>query len=324
MRKIPVCIALLGLLAVRSALAQPARSAPPGAVPPAVRPAPAPALGPGLLGRSYRVTPLAGNGFIGVLRSATAEELTFETTDQGALRVPRATVRRLTLLSPRQARRNDDDVGNGDHLFFAPTARNLRRGEGYAQDLELFVVRGEYGITDQLSVGALVTVIPGQGTDNVAMLTPKASVPVGEKVRVGAGALLIGSRSGAGGVGYANATYGTADTHLTLGLGYGFSGNSGFINTPLLVVGGAVRVARRVSLLNESYLLRDRSFIGDPITAVLGIAGVRVAGRRIGGGLGVFYAYANYHDSSSSTNRLYQAAVAYPFAEVTFRFGRLL
>ena len=265
----------------------------------------------GLIGRSYRVELVAGDGFTGVLRSATAQELVFETTGQGELRVSRTAIRSLTLLTPTQVRRNYDDVGNGDHLFFAPTARNLRRGEGYAQNLELFLLRGDYGLTDHVSVGALVSVVPGQGADNVAMLTPKASFPVGEKVHVGGGALLIGSRSRAGGVGYANATYGNADNHLTLGLGYGFSANAGFINTPLLVLGGAVRVARRVSLMNESYFLRDRSFLGDPITAVLGIAGVRVAGRRIGGGLGVLYAYGSYRDSSLSSNPLTQAAAGF-------------
>ena len=223
--------------------------------------------------------------------------------------------------APAQRRAGYDDVGNGDRLFFLPTARNLRRGEGYVQDLELVFVSANYGLTDHFSVGALASVIPGQGTDNILALTPKASWPVAEKVRFGAGALLIASKSGAGALTYANGTYGTADANVTLGLGYGFTRRSGFIRTPVLVVGGAVRVARRVSLLNETYVLRDRSFLDlGAFLAVGGIAGVRVAGPRFSGGLGVLYAYG---EVQSSDFRNGSGSLAYPFGEVTVRFGKI-
>lgn len=215
-----------------------------------------------------------------------------------------------------------DDVGTGDRLFFLPTARNLRRGEGYVQNLELVFVSANYGLTRHFSVGALASLIPGQGTDNIIALTPKVSWPVTEKVHLGAGSLLIASRSGTGAITYANATYGRADAHVTLGVGYGLSNGSGFINTPVLVAGGAVRVARRFSLLNETYLLRAPDFLdlGD-FLVVAGIAGVRMAGPRFSGGLGVLYAYGEIQDSDFSRNR--SGALAYPFGEVSVRFGKL-
>ena len=218
-------------------------------------------------------------------------------------------------------RAGHDYVGNGTRLFFLPTARNLRGGEGYVQNLELVFVSANYGLTDHFSVGALASIIPGQGADNILALTPKVSWPVAEKVHLGAGALLIASRSGAGAVSYANGTYGSADNNVTLGVGYGFTGKRGFISTPVLVVGGAVRVARRVSLLNETYVVRDRSFLDlGAFLVVGGIVGVRVAGPRFSGGLGVLYAYGEIQNSDFRNG---SGSVAYPFGEFTVRFGKI-
>ncbi|MDO7850064.1 hypothetical protein [Hymenobacter convexus] len=214
-----------------------------------------------------------------------------------------------------------DDVGSGDHLFFMPTARNLRRGEGYAQDLELAVLRADYGITDHFSLGILASVIPGQGLDNIVALTPKVSVPVAGRLRVGAGSFLVGTRSGVGALTYANTTYGTADHNLTLGLGYGATGQRGIFSTPLVMVGGATRLARRVALVNETYFLYDRAFLDlGKFLLVAGVAGVRVAGPRFGGGLGVFYAYGQLEDFDYFNG---SGSYVYPFGEFTVRFGKL-
>ncbi|WP_201984116.1 hypothetical protein [Hymenobacter rubidus] len=213
------------------------------------------------------------------------------------------------------------DVGNGDRLFVVPTARNLRRGEGYAQDLELVVVGASYGLTNSFSLGAFVSVIPGQGTDNIALLTPKVSFPVAKKLRAGIGSFLIASRSGSGAITYANATYGTADANLTLGVGYGATRRSGFINTPLVLLGGTKRVSRLVSLLNETYLIYDRAFLDlGTFKLVAGIAGVRVAGPRFGGGLGLLYAFGQLQDSDYFNG---SARYFLPVGEFTVRFGKI-
>ncbi|MBD2722850.1 hypothetical protein [Hymenobacter armeniacus] len=291
---------------------------------PAAAPAPAPATGqPELVGRTYSVELVSGNTFVGVLRSSGAQELEFQTQDLGVVRVQRATLKRLALLSEAQARRGYDDVGNGNRLFFAPTARNLRKGEGYVQNLELFLLSVNYGVTDNFSIGALGSLIPEAGSFNFIGLTPKVSFPVAENVRLGAGGLLLLNRDGAFGITYANGTYGGPDNNLTLGVGYAYSGTDGFYSTPVFVLGGATRVSRRISLMNETYLVRSN--FGDGVaTGVFGIAGLRYATSRIGGGLGLAYVYANYRDTSSGNTRFgYDNGTAYPFGEVTVRFGKI-
>ncbi|MDO7845422.1 hypothetical protein Q5H92_03565 [Hymenobacter sp. M29] len=234
---------------------------------------------------------------------------------------PRPAPGDTTTRRPVGLRPGYDDVGSGDHLFFMPTARNLRRGEGYAQDLELAVLRADYGLTDHFSLGILASVIPGQGLDNIVALTPKVSVPVAGRLRVGAGSFLVGTRSGVGALTYANTTYGTADHNITLGAGYGATGQRGIFSTPLVMVGGATRLARRVALVNETYFLYDRAFLDlGKVLLVAGVAGVRVAGPRFGGGLGVFYAHGQLEDADYLNG---SGSYAYPFGEFTVRFGKL-
>ncbi|HLK96460.1 MAG TPA: hypothetical protein VK364_01705, partial [Hymenobacter sp.] len=131
-------------------------------------------------------------------------------------------------------------------------------------------------------------------------ITPKFSVPVSEKFHVGAGALVSRAFNTTFGVGYGLGTYGTADQNLTLGLGYAFA--EGEINsTPVVVIGGATRVSRRISLLNETYLADG---------GALGLFGLRMAGSQFSGSLGFIY--------GSEIGGIFPA-----YAEVAYRFGRV-
>lgn len=264
------------------------------------------------IGQTYTVETVGGTQFSGVLRAATEQALTFETRELGVVTVLRVSLRQLTNQTPDQARRGFDYVGNGTHLFFAPTARNLHQGEGEVQVIDIFLAGINYGITDNISVGVLVPVIPFVGIPALA-ITPKVSVPVSDKLRVGVG-VLYGFTTGAGGggggdsggLGYGLATYGTADTNLTLGLGYGFAGGS-IGSSPVGVVGANVRLSRLFTLVNETYVA---SF--DSNGGLGGLAGLRYATPRFSGSLGALY-YTSRSDSG-----IYPA-----YLDVAFRFGKI-
>jgi hypothetical protein len=264
-----------------------------------------------VIGQTYTVETVGGTQFNGVLRAVSEEALTFETRELGVVTVPRLSLRQLTNQTPEQARRGFNYVGNSTHMFLAPTARNLHQGEGEAQVINIFLGEINYGITDNISVGLLVPVIPFVGIPALA-ITPKVSVPVGDKLRVGAGVLYgfttgaFGSRTESGGVGYGLATYGTADTNLTLGLGYGFGGGS-VGSTPVGIVGANVRLSRLFTLVNETYLANPGGDGG-----LGGLVGLRYATPRFSGSLGALY-YTVRNDSG-----LYPA-----YLDVAFRFGKI-
>ena len=164
--------------------------------------------------------------------------------------------------------------------------------------------------------------MPEAGSDNFFALTPKVSFPVNEQLRFGAGALLVLQSGSNVTLTYANSTYGSADNNVTAGVGYAFvQGN--YVNTPVFLLGGATRVSRRISLLNETYILSVKDN-ADRATFVGGIAGVRVSGQRLSGSLALMYGYASYTDTGYNGYRdSSSSGDAYPFAEATYRFGRV-
>jgi hypothetical protein len=262
-----------------------------------------------VIGQVYSVETAGGTLFTGTLRAATEEALTFETKELGLVTLRRANLRQLSSLTPTQVRRGFDYAGNGTRMFIAPTARNLHQGEGELQVIDIFLMSLNYGITDNVSVGVLVPIIPFVGVPFVAV-TPKVSVPLSDKLRVGAGVLygfsLGFEGNGSAGVGYGLATYGSADTNVTFGLGYGL-GSNGLGSSPVGVIGANVRVARLFSLVNETYLANF-----DANGGVAGLGGLRYASPRFSASLGMLY----YTTRSSSG--------VYPaYLDVAFRFGKV-
>ena len=309
-------LVLLGLVARAQ---QPAPA--PASLPAAPQPG-QPAVVGEIIGRDYTVEVTSGTTIIGTLTAINGDVLSFQTKDLGLVTLQRANIRQLTLLTETQARRGYDYQGNGNRLFFAPTARNLRRGEGTVQTIDIFLLGVNYGITDNISMGALFTWVPEAGTDNFFALTPKFSLPVSQKVRVGAGAMVVFQGGDNVTLAYANGTYGSADNNLTAGVGYAFVGGN-YVSTPVFLLGGATRVSRRVSLMNETYILNISDRFSNA-TLVGGIAGVRISGQRLSGSLGLMYGYYNYSDKSfNNYSREYSSGGALPFAEATYRFGKV-
>ncbi|UOG75164.1 hypothetical protein MTX78_00865 [Hymenobacter tibetensis] len=172
-----------------------------------------------------------------------------------------------------------------------PTARNLRRGEGYVQQTDGILLGVSYGITDYFSMGALFSVYPALPVrSQFLLLTPKFSTSLSEKWHVGGGVLYTRIpkldeefQAINTGIGYGVATYGSADNNVSAGLGYGI-GKAGIDKTPVLHYGAQKRISRGWSLVIENFLLIN----DDPGT--LGLFGARYTTRRFGLGLGGIYA----------------------------------
>ena len=326
------------LLALAGAPAWAQQPAPPVLSPAPVAPAPAtvPAVAPladdpYLLGRSYRVETLQGTTFTGTLVSMSLTKLEFETPEMGPVSLERAQIRRAELQGPVVAgvKPGYFDIGNGNRLFFAPTGRGLRKGENTLQVISLYLVGANFGLTDNISFGGYVSLIPGLDISNQFIaLTPKISFPVSDKLHVGVGALYLRiptfdafDRAYGAGILYGAATYGSADNNVTAGLGYGFfEGEIG--STPILQVGGQKRVSRRVSLISENYVvLNSRAGIG-------GLYGAKINWRRTSLGLGALYAYSFGYEEKYSGQTFYYGGSGFTtyilpaYIDFTFRFGK--
>ena len=290
----------------------------------------APPTGPELLlGHTYRVETAQGTAFTGQLISLSLTDAEFDSAELGRITLPREQIRRASDQSPAQPgmkrRPSYFDIGNGSRLFFAPTGRGLRKGEGTLQSVNLFLAGANYGITDNISMGGYLTLIPGLGINNqLIALTPKVSFPVSDKWSAGVGALYLripdfdfnsgNSRSYGTGIVYGAATYGSADDNVTFGLGYGFfEGEVG--RTPILQVGGQKRVSRRISLISENYILADKQ------AGMGGLYGLKINWTRISLGIAALYAYAFPYEETSYQSVYNPNTGTYTSTPTTYRVG---
>ncbi len=301
-----------------------------------------------LLGRMYRVETQQGTTFTGTLVSINLKALEFDANELGHITLERSQIRQADLQSPRPAtvagvtagtsKAGYYDIGNGNRLFFAPTARGLRQGEAVLQDVDVYLVGINYGITNNLSLGGYVSVFPGTGLDNQFIaFTPKLSYPIGNKLHAGFGLLYVrvpsfdSNSSGVGaGIGYGAITYGSADNNITAGLGYGFvEGEIG--STPIIQIGAQTRVSRLMSLVSENYIVADHA------AGMAGLYGVKFNWRRTSLGLGALYYYefehtepGGYYTSSgqyvptgqSTGGQFYSTRIVPVYADFSFRFGK--
>jgi hypothetical protein len=177
------------------------------------------------------------------------------------------TVPRSAVLELRQIGRGSMRQGvywapnpNDPRLFFAPTGRTLAKGEGYFSDTWVFFFLFAGGLTDRLTLGGGFSVLPvGDFTQNVFYITPKYGLVRQERFNLAVGALvgvagIADFDQGPGGIVYGVGTVGSPDASVTFGTGLVFA-QSDLGDEPVLMLGGERRIARRVSLATENYLV---------------------------------------------------------------------
>lgn len=229
-----------------------------------------------------------GSSLVGRIVSVSADSVEFQ---MGIGRVAVA-VRDIREISETESGRMHEGEywfpnPNSTRLFFAPTGQMLKRGEGYFADYELFFPGFAIGVTDNLSLGGGVSIVPAGLDEQVYYVTPKVGMSFSDRVHIAAGVLFAGTGGGTGGIGYGVGTFGDGDASATLGLGYGFAGGD-IESKPVAMLGGEKRVSRRMALVSENYLLpiSDNNivysfgvrFMGEKLTADLAIFNVSGSG----------------------------------------------
>lgn len=267
MRRSTPIAALLLTLALTAA---PARAQPGGPLP---------------LDSTYAVRLRDGSTVIGRLVAQAADTVQL-VTSAGRLSVARASIVALTLVHASQMHDGEywPEDPHGTRLFFGPTGRTLKQGEGYFSDLDLFFVNAAVGVTDRVMIGGGMSLFPSNDFfgNNVYYLTPKVALLQGERFNVSVGALLgfAGHANGSAGMLYATATNGAPDLSLTYGAGWAYS-EGRIRGDAMLLLGGTRRVARRVALVSENYV-----FTGSAGGYVLPMYGLRFVGDRLSTDLG--------------------------------------
>ncbi|MBT3207277.1 MAG: hypothetical protein HN704_03130 [Bacteroidetes bacterium] len=156
--------------------------------------------------------------------------------------------------------------------FFGPTARSLKKGGGYFQNMELILMSANYGITDNISIGGGFSIMPDvEISKQLFFFQPKIGFQISEKISAGGGLFLFGASEFLGSIVYGNLTYGNSDINETIGLGI-VSLDDEFLKYPILMISGMQRLSPRIALVTENWIFSELQIVS---------AGIRFFGQKI-------------------------------------------
>jgi len=176
------------------------------------------------------------------------------------------------------------DNSNYTRLLFSATAYPLARGEGYYWNAWLFLHGFAVGVSDRFTIGGGGLLYPGMDFgETFYFITPKITLTRGPGPQFAVGALAgfvprIGlSGDGASlGILYGVSSFGTRESNLSVGLGWGYV-ESDIANRPIIMVGGQTRVSRRMALVSENWFVPTGGGYEDGIISY----GVRFLGEKL-------------------------------------------
>jgi hypothetical protein len=219
-----------------------------------------------------------GSVFVGTIVSEDEETIRFRTDSNIDVTLARADVLAIERLEGGRSRNRPDDP-NPTRLFFSPTGRSLKAGEGYFAVYELFFPFIGFGVGNVATLAGGVSLVPGIGTQ-LFYAAPKITFYQGSKVDLAAGVLVGGvpGETGYGGVLYGVGTYGTSKTAVTAGVGFGFA-QEDVASEPVVLLGLEHRLGDNTKLISENFVFPTAEllvlsggvrFFGDTLSADLG------------------------------------------------------
>lgn len=227
-----------------------------------------------------------GSSFIGRIVEIGESEIKFK-SDVGILTISIEKIKKIKEIPASSFKKGRYwfPNPNATRLYFAPTARMLKQGEGYLADYYLFFPMAAYGITDNISIGGGMSIIPGLDIGKqIFYFTPKVGLKSTKNINFAAGALLVkipdfdNDDPPMVGILYGVGTYGTPDLSITAGFGYGFVGRD-FAEKPMVMVGGEARLSRRISFVTENWVFPG---VDQPLVSY----GIRFFGEKLSVDLG--------------------------------------
>ena len=209
----------------------------------------------------YRVTTRDGNVFIGQIISLTDEVVVINTEQFGQVTVRQQNVRNIQPVRTGQIRDAEIWFENPQEsrYFWSPSGYGLKQGEGYYQNVWVLFNQINYGATDHFSVGVgMIPLFLFAGAPTPIWVTTKFSAPViPDKVNMGGGVLagaVLGGGGGAYGIAYGISTFGSRDRNVSVGIGYGFTGD-GWGRYPTFNLSTLLRYSERSYFISENYLI---------------------------------------------------------------------
>lgn len=244
--------------------------------------------------RYLKITTTEGETYRGrVLREDTVKIVL--QLQAGEISVNKQEIKKTEIYDPRDESSLWFTNPNANRMFVMPTARMMKTGDGYYQNMYVLVSSISVGLADFLTGSVGVSMIPGIGFDNnLAFGSLKAGTRLMDNFHGAAGVTFLNVANEQSTFTYGMMTYGTTNQQLSVGYGAGLGDGGISGQDDMFIVGGQIRVSENIAFASENWLGREQilsygiRFIGESVSADLAFFRVLEEDVNIGG-LGIPY-----------------------------------
>jgi len=258
--------------------------------------------------KTYNIELNDGSIFIGKILQKDSVNLVMITSSIPKIEIPISKIKTIEIVNELNLKNRIYWFPNphATRYLYAPSAFNLKKGEGYYQNTWLFLNSFNVGITDNISIGGGLELLSTFAfRDPIFFITPKVGFKVTEKFHAGGGVLFARIPGISLGTIFGTGTYGFKDHNITGSLGWGFVDGE-FSQRPIITLSGMTRVSKRVALVTENWLIPTDSYYG------VFSYGVRFLGEKIA----VDLAFINNPDIAGTI------IIGIPYVSFTVKFGK--
>ncbi len=237
---------------------------------------------------TYRVETKDGNEYLGKISFDSPERITLITKSLGEIQLKKIDILKIEAVKISQIKNGAlwFDNPQASRYFWMPNGYGVKKGEGYYQNVWVFVNQITVAPSDHFSIGVGMVPTFLFGGPTPVWITGKLSIPANhDKLNIGAGILsgtVLGEEESGFGIAYGMATFGSRDANLSIGAGYGYAGGD-WSNQPTLSVSALIRTSNRGYFLTENYYIGT----GEDPLILLSVGGRRIV-KKTGIDFGLF------------------------------------
>ena len=233
--------------------------------------------------KKYNVILKDGSSVQGTIISENAEEITLATENIGTVKIKRDKIKTMVLLDQKNFKKGKYWFPNPNYSrYFISPGMQLKKGDGYYQNVDLALNTVSYGLTDNFSIGAGVELFSTLSGHPIFIIMPKLGFKVADSFWIGGGILYINSFESLGsfggiGIAYGSATVGNEKSNITGGIGFGYF-DTEWSGRPIITLSGMTRISRRLALVTENWFVPENTifsygvrFIGEKISVDIGL-----------------------------------------------------
>ena len=223
--------------------------------------------------KEQRIELKSGSILKGYISHQNENNLTITTTDGITINVERDRI--VSIQSTKDYLNFTFFDPKSTRLLFSPTGRALKKGKSYFTDFYVFLPSYSYGFTDQFSVMAGMSILPGVGfSEQIKYIAPRYTFQESSKSASSIGILnVFADGDNSAGIFYASHTIGKPDKSFTAAIGWGYvKTDSEELNVheyPIIMLGGNIRLSKHTAFVTENWIITNVSYRVYPFIAGL-------------------------------------------------------